>query len=64
MTEQHTDAYQQLCDYAREVRMLETILHLLYWDERTGLPPAAGEYRADQIAYVAGLEHQKETSPK
>jgi carboxypeptidase Taq len=36
---------------------------LLEWDERTKMPPAGGAYRADQAGLVAGLVHQKQTSP-
>jgi carboxypeptidase Taq len=57
-------AYRQLCDLAREVRLIETIEHLLDWDERTQLPPAGGAYRADQMAYVVGLHHRKQTDPR
>ena len=64
MTDKHQEIYQQLCDQAREAQLVETIGHLLDWDERTQLPAAAGAYRADQIAYVAGLYHQKQTDSR
>jgi carboxypeptidase Taq len=40
------------------------VSELLGWDERTKLPPAAGEYRAEQMALLAGLVHQKRTDPR
>lgn len=64
MAVKQEDTYQRLCDHARELKLLESIEHLLDWDERTQLPPAGGGYRADQIAYVAGLVHQKQTAPQ
>ncbi len=64
VTDKYRDTYRQLCDQARAARMIETIGHLLDWDERTQLPPAAGAYRADQIAYIVGLHHQKQTDPR
>lgn len=64
MTQNHDETYRQLCELAREVQLIETIEHLLDWDERTLLPPAGGAYRADQIAYVVGLHHQKQTDPR
>ncbi len=57
-------SYQQLCDATREVAMLDRIQCLLEWDQQTKMPPAGGEYRADQAAYVAGLVHKKQTAPQ
>ena len=56
--------YSKLCEAAREAVMLDRIQALLEWDERTKMPIAGGEYRADQAAYIAGLAHQKQTSPE
>jgi len=58
------ELYQQLCDHAREVALLTSVQNVLEWDERTKMPPAGGEYRADQVAYLAGLAHQKQTEPQ
>ncbi len=44
--------------------MIERIQHLLEWDEHTKMPKAGGTYRADQTAFLAGLVHQKQTSPE
>ena len=59
-----SDSFSDLCELAREAALLESISSLLNWDERTLMPPEAGEYRADQIAYVAGLLHRKRTDPR
>jgi len=56
--------YQKLCEAMHEATLLERIQHLLEWDEQTKMPKAGGAYRSDQIAYMAGLVHQKQTSPK
>lgn len=64
MADTTNDTYRQVCDLAREAKLLETIEALLDWDERTQLPTAGGEYRADQIAYLAGVVHQKRTAPQ
>ena len=37
---------------------------LLAWDEETYLPPGGAAHRADQLAFLAGLEHQKATDPR
>jgi len=57
-------AFEQLCDYARETALLASIDELLQWDERVNVPPAAGPYRAEQVTYVSGLLHQRQTDPQ
>lgn len=57
-------AYKQLTAHARETGLLSSTIGLLQWDEETYLPPAGGEYRADQVAYVAGLIHKRQTDPR
>jgi carboxypeptidase Taq len=59
----HDETYALLTAHAREAKMLSSIQEILEWDERTKMPPANGQYRADQAAYVAGLVHQKQTAP-
>ena len=56
--------YDLLTTHTREAAILSSIQELLEWDERTKMPPAGGQYRADQAAHVAGLVHQKQTDPK
>jgi len=56
--------YDSLCAYARETAQLASIDALLQWDDRTYLPPAAGDYRAEQIALLAKLIHQRRTDPR
>jgi carboxypeptidase Taq len=56
--------YDQLCAFVRQTALIESIEELLGWDERTMLPPAAGEYRAEQITYLSGLVHRRRTDPQ
>lgn len=56
--------FDQLCACTRETALLDSIGELLNWDERTGLPPQAGTYRAEQVAYVSRLVHQRRTDPR
>lgn len=58
------DAFEELCRKAREIALLESIGELLGWDERTYMPPAAGEYRAEQMTFLSGLIHQRRTDPR
>src|SRR3990172_2196772 len=62
--ETHLATYDRLCAHAREVALLNSTAELLQWDERTKLPPAGGEYRAEQISYLAGFIHRKQTAPE
>src|SRR5437764_14961333 len=59
-----SQAFDELCSLAREAALIESIEACLGWDERTYMPPAAGEYRAEQMTFVSGLSHQKRTSPR
>jgi len=64
MSDKMTSVYQSLCDHARETAKLASIMGLLEWDERTKMPPAGGEYRAEQISYLAGEIHKRQTAPQ
>lgn len=64
MTDQPPEIFEKLQAHARETALLESISDLLGWDERTNMPPAAGEYRAEQMTYLAGQMHRRRTDPK
>ncbi|MBI84456.1 MAG: carboxypeptidase M32 [Planctomycetaceae bacterium] len=53
--------FDQLCNHFQETTLLHSANSLLEWDERTKLPTSGGPYRAEQITYLAGLIHQRET---
>jgi carboxypeptidase Taq len=55
--------YLRLYKLQKEVALLKSISALLEWDEQTYMPPKASEYRAEQVAYMAGIIHQKRTHP-
>ena len=57
-------AFEELCTLAREAALIESVEEMLGWDERTYMPPAAGEYRAEQMTFLSGLAHQKRTSKR
>ncbi|MCU0878628.1 MAG: carboxypeptidase M32 [Pirellulaceae bacterium] len=56
--------FEQLCTQARQSALLESIESLLGWDERTYMPTAAGEYRAEQMTFVSGEVHRRRTDPR
>jgi carboxypeptidase Taq len=53
--------FDSVCARAREAMMLHSVADTLEWDERTGLPAAAGEYRAAQISKLRAMTHQIRT---
>jgi carboxypeptidase Taq len=57
-------AYEELVRLARERALLGSCAALLAWDEETYMPRGGGALRADQLAYLAGLEHEKATDPR
>jgi carboxypeptidase Taq len=63
-TQTYQAAYDRLCAHAREVALLSSTQSLLGWDERTKLPPAGAEYRAEQMSFLAGMIHKRETAPE
>lgn len=56
--------YEELCQHARRTGVFESINSLLGWDERTLLPAAAGPFRGQQMAALAGLCHQRSVDPR
>jgi carboxypeptidase Taq len=58
------DTFALLCQHAREAALLESVNYLLEWDERTIMPHAAGEYRAEQVTLLSALAHQRQTDPR
>ena len=56
--------YQELCDHVRETAMVESIRSVLGWDEQTYMPPQAGDYRAEQITWLAAASHRRRTDPQ
>jgi carboxypeptidase Taq len=56
--------YDKVCRHRCETAMLGAVEALLGWDERTIMPPAAGEYRAEQMTLLSGMIHARETDPK
>jgi carboxypeptidase Taq len=57
-------AYEELLRRAREDALLESCQAILGWDELTYMPPGAVQGRADQFAYLAGLQHDRGTDPR
>jgi carboxypeptidase Taq len=52
-------AYDELVRRSREETLLASCAELLTWDEETYLPRAGVGHRADQLALLAGLLHER-----
>lgn len=55
---------EQVCEHARATALLDSIEGLLGWDERTMMPPAGAEHRAEQMKLLAGLVHERWIDPR
>lgn len=53
--------FDQVCQHARQSAIFASIESLLHWDERVLLPAQGAEYRAEQIAAMSGLLHDRQT---
>lgn len=56
--------FAELCEYARQTATLESVQSLVNWDQETYMPPAAAGHRAEQQSMLAGLIHERRTSPR
>src|SRR5436190_2144248 len=55
-------AYDNLIEHFKEYSLLDSIGGLLGWDERTYMPPKGSPHRAEQMALIAKLTHEKITA--
>jgi carboxypeptidase Taq len=62
MLQAASQRYEEVCRYARQTAVLASIEAVLDWDERTMLPPAGTEHRAQQESLLAGMIHDRWTN--
>lgn len=55
--------FQSLRDHLRQTSMIEAAAALAEWDERTGMPRGAADFRAQQVAQLRGIVHSRNTAP-
>lgn len=58
------EAYGELVEELRRAALLGSCGSVLSWDEQTYLPPGGAEHRANQLGLLAGLTHERATSPR
>ena len=64
MSDSPEPLYDTLCSYVRQNALLGSIEALLAWDERTMIPPAGAEHRAEQMKLLSGMMHRRWTDPR
>ncbi|MCM2271145.1 MAG: carboxypeptidase M32 [candidate division Zixibacteria bacterium] len=57
-------AYNELVGQMKEISLLGSTASLLAWDQRTYMPRQGAEFRSQQLALIAGMYHERFTSPK
>jgi carboxypeptidase Taq len=57
-------AYTELIRLVREQSLLASCAELLGWDEETYMPAGGVENRANQMTLLAGMQHERATSPR
>lgn len=57
-------SYQKLRTRFREAALVRSTEGVLGWDQETGLPPKAVEWRAEQMSYLSGQVHRLTTAPE
>jgi carboxypeptidase Taq len=63
MARNPAEAYAELIRREKEIALLESCASLLHWDHQTYIPPKGAAHRAEQMALLAGLSHEKSTDP-
>ena len=56
--------FELVCSTARRAALFHSAADALEWDERTGMPIAAGEYRAEQVSALRSAAHELRTNEK
>ncbi len=64
MTRSPAEAYDALIGRVKETALLESCGSILDWDQRTYMPAKGAAHRAEQLALLAGMVHQKATAPE
>ena len=59
-----SEVLEKILKHTRQTAMLQSTMALLEWDQNTGLPSNAAEYRAEQLTMLAGLLHKLRVDPQ
>ena len=61
MNQSPSALFDEVCQYVRQSSLLNSISTVLEWDERTKMPAANAQYRAEQTTLLSGMIHQRWT---
>ncbi|WP_165253099.1 carboxypeptidase M32 [Paludisphaera soli] len=56
--------YEDLLNRSRELSVLASCAGVLGWDEQTYMPKSGANLRGDQMALLAGIQHDRGTDPQ
>ena len=56
--------YSELTQLLKEAALLGSCSSVLSWDEQTFMPKLGAAHRAEQLGLLAGLAHERSTSPR
>jgi len=59
-----SNPYAELAARLREAATFTSIRSLLAWDQETMMPSRAAEFRAEEMALISALEHERLTAPR
>ena len=57
-------AYQRLIAEVKQIALLGSCASVLGWDERTYMPKGGSAHRAEQLALLVGMMHERATAPQ
>jgi carboxypeptidase Taq len=57
-------AYSELVELSKQASTLASVSSVLGWDQETYMPMGGAEHRGNQQALLAGLIHDRQTSPR
>lgn len=58
------ELYSELTRLLREAALLSSCSNVLGWDEQSYMPSGGGNFRSEQLGLLAGLAHERATSPR
>jgi carboxypeptidase Taq len=58
------DRFSELVATLRENALFASCINLLNWDEQTYMPHQGAGHRAEQLALMAGLSHERATDSR
>ena len=64
MTVEPKKAYDELIRRSRDLATLASCSAVLGWDEQTYMPAGGAAHRGNQMAMLAGLQHERATDPR